>query len=71
MVRPVEPLDVTREQVRAYLNQTPTLAAGALYKADAAPQAAEQQPFAQALAACPGMSEEQKAFWLTQTEERP
>lgn len=65
--RLAEALDVTREQVRAYLNQPPTLAAGALYKADAAPQAAEQEPFTQALAACPGMSEEQKAFWRTQT----
>ena len=56
-------LDLTAAQIRAYLNLSPTLAQGAMYRADAAPQVSEQQDFAEAIAAAPDMDAAAKALW--------
>lgn len=56
-------LQVTERQVRDYLNQPPTLAAGASYRADNAPKAVRQQDFLQAVRTDHEMTEEEKAFW--------
>ncbi|HZT41139.1 MAG TPA: hypothetical protein VFA07_03060 [Chthonomonadaceae bacterium] len=61
--RLAEALQVTERQVRDYLNQPPTLAAGANYRADSAPKAVRQQDFLQAVRTDHEMTEEQKAFW--------
>ena len=59
-------LQVTGEQVRAYLQQSPTLAPGASYKnSNGVPQVAAQEEFAQAIRACPGMTDDQKNRWLS------
>src|SRR5579871_404679 len=60
--RLADALQVTERQVRDYLQQPPTLAAGARYRADSAPRAGRQQDFLQAVRTDPEMTEEQKAF---------
>jgi hypothetical protein len=62
--RLAETLQVSAEQVRAYLRQPPTLAAGASYKSDRIPQTTAQQDFAQAVRACDEMTAAQKTTWL-------
>lgn len=62
--RLAEELRTSVEQARTYLAQPPTLAAGALYRSEQTPEAAEQQDFADAVRNCPDMSESQKADWL-------
>lgn len=58
-------LQVRIEEVRAYLNQSPTLAPGASYNAkDVVPQATAQEDFEQAVRACSNMTESQKKHWL-------
>ena len=66
--RAADALQVSAGQVRAYLQQPPTLAAGASYKSDGVPRAAEQEDFAQAVRVSRDMTEEQKAYWLAQAE---
>lgn len=64
-----EALELGAESVRDYLRQPPTLAVGAAYQytGKAAPQVTAQQDFAEAIRACPGMSEESKQAWLKET----
>lgn len=57
-------LGVSGEQVRAYLYQPATLAAGASYKSDTVPQVADQEDFADAIRACTDMTDAQKSRWL-------
>lgn len=52
------------EQIRAYLEQPPALAQGALYKSDAAPQAGDAEEFTAAIRSCRAMTEPQKQRWL-------
>lgn len=59
-----EALDSTFEQVRDYLRQPPTLAAGAMYKSDGIPQVGEAVDFAEAVRASRDMTPERKAYWL-------
>ena len=59
-----EILQVSSDQVRAYLTQSPTLAPGASYKSDNVPQVSNQEEFAQAVHACSDMNEDQKARWI-------
>ena len=59
-------LDTGAEQVRAYLARPTTLAAGASYKSDGVPQAAQAEDFDAAVRACTDMNAEQKQFWLEQ-----
>lgn len=59
-----ETLQVSGDQVRAYLSQSPTLAPGASYKSDTVPQVSDQEAFAQAVRACSDMSDDQKARWI-------
>lgn len=61
-------LQVSVGQVRAYLQQPPTLAAGASYKSDGVPRAAAQEEFADSIRSSRDMTEEQKAYWLAQAE---
>lgn len=68
IARAADALQVSVGQVRAYLQQPPTLAAGASYKSDSVPRAAAQEEFAQAIRSSRDMTEEQKAYWFTQTE---
>jgi hypothetical protein len=56
-------LNVSVQLLRDYLDQSPTLAQGAMYRSNEVPQADEQEDFATALQNCPGMTEEQKAQW--------
>jgi hypothetical protein len=58
-----EALDVSVEQLRAYLQRPPQMATGAMYRADDVPQVGTQQSFSSALKECYEMSEEEKAFW--------
>jgi hypothetical protein len=54
------------EEVSAYLRQTPTLAAGASYRADDTPTVGEPETFAVALQDDPEVTDSQKARWLSQ-----
>jgi transcriptional regulator with XRE-family HTH domain len=65
-----ETLDTAAENVRDYLRQPPTLAAGAAYQytGKATPQVQAQQDFAEAIRTCPGMSEADKQVWLAEIE---
>jgi hypothetical protein len=65
-----ETLELGTEAVRDYLRQPPTLAASAAYQytGTTAPQVSAQQDFAEAIRACPGMSEAQKQAWLAEIE---
>ena len=51
------------DEVAAYLRQPPTLALGASYRADDAPQVGEPETFADALAADAETTDAQKARW--------
>jgi transcriptional regulator with XRE-family HTH domain len=62
--RMADALQVSADQVRDYLRQSPTLAAGASYKSDGVPQTTGQEDFAQAIRNCRELTEEQKGFWL-------
>jgi hypothetical protein len=59
-----EALERSVDEVRAYLNQGPTLAAGASYRSDNRPQAGQQETFAQAVASDPEMTDEQRNRWI-------
>lgn len=61
-----ETLQVSEQHVRAYLQQPPTLAHGASYRAQQVPQVTEPEDFARAVRSCPDMDEAQKASWLNQ-----
>lgn len=65
-------LKLNIHQVRAFLQQPPTLAAGAVYnyRADSAPQVSKQEDFEEAVRACPDMSETQKTTWLAPGDNR-
>ena len=63
--RMADALNLTAAQVQSYLQQGPTLAAGAMYKAAEAPQVAEKQDFAAAIQSASDMREEEKALWLS------
>ncbi len=65
-----ETLDTATENVRDYLRQPPTLAAGAAYQytGKAAPQVQAPQDFADAVRTCPSMSEAHKQVWLAEIE---
>ena len=67
--RMADALDLTAAQIRAYLQQAPTLAQGAMYRADAAPQVqiADKQNFAEAIASAPDMDDTEKALWQSET----
>ncbi len=58
-----EALEVSKEQLRVYLQRPPQMATGAMYRADDVPQVGTQQSFTAALKECYEMSEEEKAFW--------
>ncbi len=58
-----EALDVTAEQIRAYLQLPPQLAKGAMYKSADVPAVGEQQDFGKAIEEALEMSAEEKAFW--------
>ena len=64
--RIADALNLTANQIRAYLQQGPTLAQNAMYRADAAPQVADKQDFTAAIQSAADMSEEEKAFWLAE-----
>ena len=64
--RMADALDLTAAQIRAYLQQSPTLAQGAMYRADSAPQVADKQGFAEAIASAPDMDNAAKARWQSQ-----
>ncbi|GEM_PF-1425033 len=66
-----ETLELGTETVRDYLRQPPTLALGAAYQytGKAVPQVQAPQDFAEAIRACPGMTDAQKQAWLVETEE--
>ncbi len=64
--RMADALDLTAAQVRAYVQQGPTLAQNAMYKSAAAPQVTEKQDFAAAISSASDMTEAEKAFWLHQ-----
>lgn len=59
-------LQVSVEQVRDYLARPATLSSAAQYKSDGVPQVADAEDFANAVRACPDMTQEQKQFWLNQ-----
>lgn len=63
-------LQVNPAQVKNYLNQSPTLAAGASYKSDGVPAVSEQEEFARAVRDCRDMTAEQKAYWLKIAQDR-
>ena len=65
--RLAETLNRSADSVAQYLRLPPAVSAQASYKADQAPQAA-QQDFLAALNSCPGMSEEDRAEWATAAE---
>lgn len=67
--RIADALNLTAAQIRAYLQQGPTLAQGAMYRADSAPQVADKQDFAAAIQSAADMSETDKAFWLAEKAE--
>ena len=67
--RIADALNLTAAQIRAYLQQGPTLAQGAMYRADSAPQVADKQDFASAIQSAADMSEEEKTFWLAEHSE--
>ncbi len=69
--RTADALQVSADQVRDYLRQSPTLAAGASYKSDGVPRAAAQEDFADAVRACRDLTEAQKAFWLAEAVTDP
>jgi transcriptional regulator with XRE-family HTH domain len=62
--RLADTLQVTRDQVAAYLSRPPALSATALYRADSAPKTGDQEEFNRAIETCAGMSAEQKRAWL-------
>ena len=57
-------LQVSVEELRGYLRQQPTLAQGAAYRADSAPETSDPEEFADAVRRSPDMSEEQKREWV-------
>lgn len=57
-------LGQSADEIAAYLRQPPTLAAGASYRADAAPALGAQEPFAAALARDPALTNAGRARWL-------
>jgi hypothetical protein len=57
-------LSVTVNEIRAYLSQSPTLALGADYRSEAAPEPVAPQNFVDAVRSSSDMSEEQKQAWL-------
>ena len=57
-------LSVTVNEIRAYLSQPPTLALGADYKSEKAPETVAAQDFADAVRSSSDMSEEQKQTWI-------
>jgi hypothetical protein len=59
-----ELLGVGPHQIRDYLRQPPSLARGAVYKADEAPTVAVQEEWAAAVRGCPGMTASDRALWL-------
>jgi hypothetical protein len=61
-------LQVSAQQVRDYLQQPSSLSASASYKSSGVPQAAEPVDFAQAIRSCAEMSADQKAQWLSETQ---
>ncbi|MCS6775840.1 MAG: hypothetical protein RMJ43_02770 [Chloroherpetonaceae bacterium] len=61
-----EALQVSEQHIRAYLQQPPTLAPGASYRANQVPQVPAQEDFAHAVRSAPDMDEAQKASWLNQ-----
>lgn len=64
MNRLTQSLKCNLDQVTAYLNQPPTLAAGVMYKAASAPTVSTQQSFRDAVENALDMSESQKSEWL-------
>lgn len=56
-------LEVTTEQICAYLQLPPQLAKGAMFKSSDVPRVGEQQTFEKAVEEALEMSAEQKAFW--------
>lgn len=58
-----EALDVTAEQIRAYLQLPPQLAKGAMYKSADVPVVGAQQEFEKAIESALDMSAAEKAFW--------
>jgi hypothetical protein len=62
--RLAEELKISVEQTRAYLSQPPTLAAGAMYRSEQAPEVTEPQDFADAVRVSSDMSDTEKAVWL-------
>jgi len=69
VARLAETLDRTQDDIAAYLRRPPTLAAGANYKADAAPALGAQEDFAQSLAGDPELTDVQRARWLASPTE--
>ena len=63
--RLADALGLSGEQVRAYLQQPPRLAAGAMYKSDGVPQAAAPQDFTEAVETAADMLPADKNFWQT------
>ena len=67
--RIADALNLTAIQIRAYLQQGPTLAQGAMYRADSAPQVADKQDFTAAIQSAADMRDEEKAFWLAENSD--
>jgi hypothetical protein len=61
-------VDRTREDIAAFLRMPPQLAAGASYRADAAPVVGAQEAFADALNTEPEATPEQRRRWLDASE---
>jgi hypothetical protein len=62
--RLAETVGRTADEITAYLRQPPTLAAGASYRADAAPTVGAQESFADALRSDPEATSAQTERWL-------
>lgn len=69
IVRLAETLQTNAGTVRAYLQQSPTLATGVQYKADGVPHVGAAEEFAAAIRACRDMTDAQKAVWAGEQAE--
>ena len=57
-------LNITLDEIRAYLAQPPSLAEGAAYRSESVPEALGAQDFGDAVRGSSDMSEEQKREWI-------
>jgi len=61
-----EAVNRTRDEITAYLQMPPQLAAGASYRSDDAPEVGAQETFAEALRSEPEATDAQRRLWLTE-----